>query len=79
MCQTRHSDIGQFRRSVLCAIGFVHAHEAENGMRYYDARSLSYKMCTQEELEKVYKKTVTYFIETLAINQEILAKVMSYE
>ena len=73
------ANIENFRRSVLCNIGFIGIIESKEGVKYWDARSLSYEKCTQKEMEEVYKKTVTYFIEKLAINQEILSKVMSYE
>ena len=79
MAQDHYTDIAVFRRSVLCGIGFVCAVETSDGIRYYDARSLAYENCSEEDLQKVYKKTIGYFVEKLAINQEILSKVLSYE
>ena len=77
--QLDYDDINDFRRHVLCEIGFVKVVESENGIRYYDARSLSEKECSDEVFEKVYNKTVSYFIENLAVSPQILSKVMSYE
>jgi len=77
--QKRHSDIKEFRRSVLCSIGWVKEVRDEHGNTFLDAESLSYTTCNESQFKAVYAKTVSYFIETLAINESILAELSSYQ
>lgn len=76
--QSEYSNANVFRRHVLCEIGWVKL-VSDDKNEYFDAGSLSFKTCTENDYEIILSKIVSYFIKTLAINQEILSKFMEYE